>query len=366
MATYERYLKSIYYDPKHPASYSGVDKLFKEVRKAGKFVLDRKKIRKWLEKQEPYTVHRKVIRKFSRRKVVVPYIDYQWELDTAYMTNYTDDNDGVGYFLLQIDAFSRFIRTFPMKRVKGESVTREMADVFKRNNVPDKIQTDRGSEFKSREFQKLLKKHHIDHFYSNNETKCVMVERAIKTIKSRLARYMTHHQTHRWIDILASITDSYNKTYHRSIKMAPASVTKRDEISLWKLQYEYPKEFAKPTIGYKFKVGDTVRISHLRRPFQREYDERWSTEYFLVNTRGKKQTIAYYTITDIRGEVIGGTYYANELSKVTVDDDTKFRIEKIVRKKKREFLVKWYGWPVKFNSWIPVTDIDTYKAVKNI
>ncbi len=84
----------------------------------------------------------------------------------------------------------------------------------------------------------------------------------------------------------------------------------------------------------------------------------------MINTRGKKQNIAYYTLTDIRGGAIGGTFYANELGKVTIDDHTKFRIEKVVRKKKREVLVKWYGWPVKFNSWIPVTDIDTYKAGK--
>ncbi len=125
--TYERYLRSIYYDPEHPASYSGVEKLFKAARKAGKYVIDRVRIKKWLEKQEPYTINRQINRKFPRRKVVVPYIDYQWELDTAYMTNYTEDNDGIGYFMLQIDAFSRFIRTFPMKRVKGEVVTREIA-----------------------------------------------------------------------------------------------------------------------------------------------------------------------------------------------------------------------------------------------
>ncbi len=156
MTSYERYLKSIYYDPKHPASYSGVEKLYKAARKAGKFVLDRKKIRNWLEKQETYTVHRQVIRKFTRRKVVVPYINYQWEMDTAYMTNYTGDNDGIGYFLLEIDVFSRFVRTFPIKRVNGETVTRVMTDVLKRNKCPDKIKTDRGSEFKSRKFQKLF------------------------------------------------------------------------------------------------------------------------------------------------------------------------------------------------------------------
>lgn len=39
---------------------------------------------------------------------------------------------------------------------------------------------------------------------------------------------MTRHQTQRWIDILESVTLSYNSTVHRSIKMAP----KKDEVRL--------------------------------------------------------------------------------------------------------------------------------------
>ena len=62
--------------------------------------------------------------------------------------------------------------------------------------------------------------------------------RAIKTIKSKISRYMTPHQIHRWIDVLDSITQSYNISFHRSIKMVPRALTKNDEPLLWKLQYE--------------------------------------------------------------------------------------------------------------------------------
>ncbi|MES9971552.1 MAG: hypothetical protein ABW092_16085, partial [Candidatus Thiodiazotropha sp.] len=110
--TYEKYLKSIYYDPRHPASFSGVDKLYRAVRKDGKYVLGKAKVKAWLLKQEPYTLHRHVIRKQKRQKIVVPYIDYQWEADVAYMTPYSKENDGYGYFLLVIDVFSKFVWTF--------------------------------------------------------------------------------------------------------------------------------------------------------------------------------------------------------------------------------------------------------------
>ena len=40
---YEDYLSSIYYDPNHAGAYSGVEKLYRAVRKEGKFVLSRAK-----------------------------------------------------------------------------------------------------------------------------------------------------------------------------------------------------------------------------------------------------------------------------------------------------------------------------------
>jgi hypothetical protein len=69
----------IYYDPQHPGSFCGVDKLYKAVRQEGKYVLGRIKIRKWLETQETFNLRRQIMRKFHRRKVIAPFINYQWD-----------------------------------------------------------------------------------------------------------------------------------------------------------------------------------------------------------------------------------------------------------------------------------------------
>jgi hypothetical protein len=119
--------------------------------------------------------------------------------------------------------------------------------------------------------------------------------------------------------------------------MAPANVTKKDEVRLWKLQYrgKYKLEYksknklaAKTSTRYVFKNGDTVRISHMRGMFEREYDERWTMEYFVVDGRGKKQKIPYYTLKDITGDAIQGTFHRTEFNKVAVTEDTVYRIEK--------------------------------------
>ncbi len=152
---------------------------------------------------------------------------------------------------------------------------------------PTRIRSDKGTEFANRDVKQLLKKEGVGYFVTQNIVKASYAERAIKTIKSRIVHYMTRKQTHRWIDILPKITESYNKTYHRSIKRTPESVKQKDSIDLWKLQY-YPKtkRHVKPrkprtSEKYKFRVGDIVRISFLRRQFQREYDERWSRELYV-------------------------------------------------------------------------------------
>jgi hypothetical protein len=109
----------------------------------------------------------------------------------------------------------------------------------------------------------------VDKFYTENESKADYAERAIKNIKSRISRYRSHRQTNRWIDVLAEVTESYNKTYHRSMKEAPIAIEKRDQVSLWKIQHDIEPPTKKrskggPSVRYKFKVGNKVRISHLQ------------------------------------------------------------------------------------------------------
>ena len=366
--TYENYLHSVYYDTEHPGSFGGLEKLYQAVRREGKYVLSRSKIKRWLQKQETFTLHRQVNRKFKRTRVVAPEIGYQWDADTAVMTSYLKANDGYGYFLLAIDVFSKFVWTVPLKSTKGVEMVRALDSLFRQTVPPKKLRTDKGSEFQNREVEKFLKTKTVHHFFTQNEMKANIGERAIKTIKSRISRYMTKHQTHRWIDVISKITQSYNSTYHRTIKMAPNQVKKSNESTIWMNAYDRAcnsrasvKGESSKTIRFKFKIGDNVRISHLRQTFEREYDERWTGEHFIVKSRSTKQNIPIYELQDIDGEIVKGTFYEGELQKVLISDDTMYRIEKVLHHRGNQLLVKWWGWPKKFNSYIPKADLKYYK-----
>ena len=61
-----------------------------------------------------------------------------------------------------------------------------------------------------------------------------------------------------------------------------------------------------------------------------------------------------YTIVDYNNKETRGSFYEQELQKATHE---LFRIENIIKKKGNKSLVKWVGYPDKFNSWVDNSDL---------
>ena len=373
MTEVDRYLSDIYFNPKHSASYSGVNKLYTFVKKDKKHKLSVKDIREWLSKQEGYSLQRHINRKFKRLKVVVSGIDNQWDLDTAVLINLVKENDGYNYFVLVIDIFSRYIWTRPLKRKLGKEMAEKLASIFEEGRTPDTMRVDKGGEYVNKNVKMLLKENNVKLVVTENEVKANFAERAIKTLKTKLTRYMTENNTHRWVDRLEDITKSYNDTFHNSIGMRPNDVNENNQAELWlKLYPNVPKKDKikikkepkdkkmknklKTKMVFKFKVGDNVRITNTRRTFQKEYDERWTREYFSIIDRNLKENIPVYKLKDWGNEEINGIFYESELQKITVDGEKSYKIEKVlskrIRKGKKEIFVRWLGWASKFDSWV--------------
>ena len=351
----KKYLTSKYKDPKFPASFAGADKFYRAIRKDGKFSVSRKQVENFLQSQDAYTLLRKVNRKFPRNKVITPYRGYLIDADTAHLIAYTKQNDGNAYILGAIDAFTKQAHAIPVKSLKSIDFIPALENLFSKFDKVQHCRTDSGSEFKSKQAQQFFKDNGIKHYVTNNEDiKANIIERFFRTLKSKLYKFMLENNTHRWVDHLEDVVTSYNKTYHSSIKMAPADYTDDKEYQVWKTLYEWNNK-PNPKLKFRFDLHNKVRISISKEQFGREFDEKWSREYFFIAERKLKDKSPIYQIKDVNNELLTGTFYENELQVVQQDEDQVYIIEKILKKSRNRSLVKWLGWPEP--TWIQNSDL---------
>lgn len=122
MVRAETYLKRIRYDQKHAGAFTGPEKLYQIIKKEGKVTISRNKIKQWLQDQDSYGLQRSSRKVHKRRKVIVPYIDYQWDVDLADVSNIAVENENYKYLLMVIDIFSRFLWVIPLKGKTANNV----------------------------------------------------------------------------------------------------------------------------------------------------------------------------------------------------------------------------------------------------
>ena len=89
-------------------------------------------------------------------------------------------------------------------------------------------------------------------YSTHNEGKSAVAEKLIRTIKSKIYKYMTSISKNVYIDKLDDIVNEYNNTYHTIIKMKPIDVKDNTYINTDKEANNKDP---------KFKVGNHVRIS---------------------------------------------------------------------------------------------------------
>lgn len=339
-------MESIYYEASQPGSYGGIKPL---IRYSGKSF---KSARDWLTSQDTYTLHKPIKRVFPRRKIFAKGINDLFQVDLADMQNLAKFNDGYRYILTCIDVFSKVAYAKALKDKRGASVAAAFEEIFS-HSLPNYLQSDEGTEFLAHEPQSVFRKFGIKHYWSfNREIKAACVERFNRTLKSRIFRYLTHHNSKRWIDVLPDIVKSYNNTFHRTLKMSPNEVNSQNEDLIARRMYP-PKTEPK----WKFNIGDTVRIAKYKNVFEKGYTQGWSEEIFKITIRYSSNPPTY-GLSDLDGESIKGRFYEPEIQYVKKQDDV-YIVEKVLKTRKRngqlEFYVKWRGYPDKFNSW--TTDV---------
>jgi transposase InsO family protein len=148
--------------------------------------------------------------------VVVYGIDHQWQPDLVDLGKLASYNKGFKYLLTCIDVLSRYAWVVPLKNKTGKTLKEAFQVIFKSGRQPIRLQTDKGTEFTNRVFQKFLKENDV-HFFTtyNEETKASIVERFNRTLKTKMWKYFTHRETIIYIDVLSEMVESYGAPKYR-------------------------------------------------------------------------------------------------------------------------------------------------------
>lgn len=320
-------LKNIYYDIKNPASFSGIGKLYK----AGKILFKKltlKDVKTWLSEQKTYTLHKPIVRNFKRRKTIVAGIDIQWQADLADMQKFSKYNNGYRYLLCVIDVFSKMAWVKPIKNKLSTTLIKTFNNILNESHrIPKSLQTDKGSEFINKPFQKFLKNKHIHFFTTENpETKASVIERFLRTLKGKMWKYFTYNNTKKYIDVLQYLINNYNRSKHSSTGYKPtdANIGNEHIISNNINNNEISKD------NKTIKIGDHVRINKTKKHFTKGYLPNWTLELFIVYKVINGSPITF-KVHDLNGEEIKGSFYRNELQLIKNKGD--YDIEKILKRR---------------------------------
>lgn len=298
-------------------------------------------------------IHKGARKNFIRRSYQMRGIDDTFQADLIEMIPHYKSNHNYKYILTVIDVFSKFAWTVPLKNKTGKEVTDAMKSIFlKDKRIPKNLHTDQGKEFFNKFFQQLMNEYGINHYFTYSKMKASIVERFNRTLLTKLWKIFSLQGSFKWLKTLKSVTNTYNDTVHRTIKMKPSEVNITNSNRI--LRDSYRKNNTLNTqYRPKFKMNDYVRISKFKSIFEKGYTPSWSTEIFQIYEVQLNNPITYL-LKDLTGIKISGSFYEQEL--MATKYPTIYLIEKILRKKGNKYYVKWLGFDSSENSWIRKTD----------
>lgn len=359
MEDFKTNFRTDYLSPPHPIAFAGITQIYNFYNKE----VPIKDIKAALQKIETYTLH-----KHTKKQIKNPFFIYfkrqQFQIDLVDFSDVKEDNKNIAHLLTCIDVFTRkaFVRGCVNK--KGPTILSQFKSILEEaGSFPRTVVSDKGSEIKNKLFLTFCKQNNIKTYFPENKI-APHIERFNQTLQNLIYKLRTKTQSLNYIDRLPDLVSSYNNRIHRIITMTPNDAEKPENQSkVFLITFERIYQMSKKYKNQKprFKVNDVVRLQKKKALFHRSYDEKFTEELFIITNVNTNLIIPTYNLKDLMDEPILGSFYGFELTKATKPEI--YKIEKVLkqrtRKGKKEELVRYKGYPAKFDQWIPVTNYAT-------
>ena len=99
-----------------------------------------------------------------------------------------------------------------------------------------------------------------------------IADRVCRPLRALINNYLAMNKTTKYIDVLPSLVDNYNNTYHSTIKTTPNLASKKHDLLLNRIN-QYNKAVEKVQ---QFKIGDQVRYIVNKNLFEKGSNAKWS------------------------------------------------------------------------------------------
>ena len=278
------------------------------------------KINDFLRQFQLHSVHKRITKKkFPRRKVIARF---PFELFMADLIEYPADkynNNGYCFILVLIDCFTKMLYAAPMKRKSKEWCADAFESILRKmDRFPINMVTDGGLEFFNSNVQDVFQNYGINHYRTPTSTKwkASVVERAIRTIKSRLEKYFEFSKKRKWINVIDQVIQNINQTPHSSHGFSPQDVNDENRNDVYKKLYPNKKL----SIVCRLKIGDRVRKIREKAIFEKGYKPNWTEEIFSIRDVRQSNQVCWYKLETLAGEKISGIWYYYQLNLVSTND----------------------------------------------
>lgn len=316
------FLDKIYFLKGGPGSFGSTYTLWKAAQKSKSGYISVNDVKKYLKTQKTYTINKKLLRRFPRRKLLSFIPGEYIQIDIIYLAKIKSitKKKRLGQMALTvIDVFSKKAGGALLHDKTAASALKGLQKVLSEWGImPTLISADRGKEWEG-PFKKWCEKQNIHMYSTHTNVHAVLIENFNGQIKRLISKYAMHFNSTKWSDYLAMAIDTYNSNPTKSLPfdLTPNEAFKEDNISrlqtfYFKRRADYAQKIKKKRPIDKYKPGDKIRVLKDPYAFTRGFKPKFSNEIYSVE--GLTNTIPY--MIRIRDSVHSRSYYPEEVSHV--------------------------------------------------